>query len=322
MKILSNPIIRKLGYSALSLFLLISLVFILLRMAPGDPVLKFVSPELSPKLAEKARDAFMLDRPVYEQYLTFLKNLASGDLGISYSYRQPVAQVLSEAVPFTAGFSIVSFIFQVIVSAALIFYVSKRMEGKIDKFLHNFSLAVYSIPTIIIAAVLISVFSVKLNLLPSSDFHSFNYGELTLFGKLIDIAAHMILPVLTLSICGTLIFYNYLRENINSVYKAGFVTYLRVNGYSEKEIFRRHILPNSVSPLIAVMGVELGILLGGALITETIFGLPGLGRLTVNAILVRDYPLVTGCALVSGVFVILANLLAEVIRMKIDPRLK
>jgi peptide/nickel transport system permease protein len=322
MKIFHLPIIRKLGYSALSLFLLISLVFILLRMSPGDPALKFVSPELSPKLAEKARDTFMLDRPVYEQYFSFLKNLISGDLGVSYSYRQPVTQVLSEAVPFTAVFSIVSFLFQVIVSAALIFFISKRMGGKIDKFLHNFSLAVYSIPTIIIAAVLISVFAVKLNILPSSDYHSFNYDEFSFFGKLADIAAHMILPLFTLSLGGILIFYNYLRENINSVYEAGFIKYLRANCYSEKEIFRRHILPNSVSPLIAVMGVELGILLGGALITETIFGLPGMGRLTVNAILARDYPLVTGCVLVSGVFVIMANLLAEVIRMKIDPRLK
>lgn len=312
---------RKLVYSALSLLLLVSVVFVLLRLAPGDPAGKFISPELSPQLSEKVKESFMLDRPVYEQYFNFLKNLITGDLGVSYIYRSPVISVIGEFLPFTIIFSVVSLSLQVVISLLLINFMSRKFGSGLDKFLHNFSLTVYSLPTIIIGSALIYIFSVQLNIFPSSGYKSLYFGELGFAEKIFDVVQHMILPVITLSLGGTLIFYNYMRENAGSVMKADFVKYLRAEGCGEREIFRKHVLPNAVGPLVSVLGVELGILLGGALITETIFGLPGIGRLTVNAILARDYPLVTGCALLSGIFVIFANFAADLIKSKIDRRL-
>jgi peptide/nickel transport system permease protein len=117
------------------------------------------------------------------------------------------------------------------------------------------------------------------------------------------------------------VYYKYLRENLEDVYNNTFVLNLRAHGFTEKEITRKHVVPNAINPLISVAGVELGILFGGALVTEVIFGLPGMGRLTVNAILSRDYPLVIGCTFISGVLVILSNLAADLIKFRIDKRL-
>ena len=131
----------------------------------------------------------------------------------------------------------------------------------------------------------------------------------------------MILPLATLSLGGIAVFYKYLRDNLEETYNKSFVLNLRANGVDEKTILLKHIIPNAIGPLIAVAGVELGILFGGALITEVIFALPGMGRLTINAILSRDYPLVIGCTFVSGVLVILSNFAADLLKAKIDKRL-
>jgi peptide/nickel transport system permease protein len=129
------------------------------------------------------------------------------------------------------------------------------------------------------------------------------------------------MPVITLSIGGLAVFYRYLRDSLEETMNKQFVLNLRANGFDEKTILLKHIIPNAAGPLIAVAGVELGILLSGALITEVIFGLPGMGRLAVNAILERDYPLIIGCMLTAGILIILSNLAADIIRTKIDKRL-
>jgi len=130
----------------------------------------------------------------------------------------------------------------------------------------------------------------------------------------------MTLPLITLSIPGIAEFYKYLRDNFEEINNKSFVENLRAHGLRESEIIRKHIIPNSINPLISIAGVELGLLLGGALITEVIFALPGMGRLTVNAIFARDYPLIVGCTFVSGVLVIITNLLADVVKAKLDKR--
>ncbi|PKL81547.1 MAG: hypothetical protein CVV24_14685 [Ignavibacteriae bacterium HGW-Ignavibacteriae-3] len=305
-----------------TIFLLVSLVFILLRLAPGDPVQRFVSPELSSALAEEVRKSFGLDRPVIEQYFIFIRNIFTGDFGISYNFRSPVWTVIMNSLPFTVIFSFISFILQIIISLWMVVIVSKRRAGFIDRILSKLSVAFYAIPTMIIGIVLIYLFAFTFNLLPSSDLQSVNSEDFNIFERFFDYTSHMILPLITLSLPGILVFYNYLRSNIESSYNKNYVLFLKANGTPEKIIFWRHVLPNSLGPLVSVLGAELGILLGGALITETIFSLPGMGRLTVSAILTRDYPLVAGCAFVSGIFVLAANFLADIVKIKFDNRLR
>lgn len=314
-------ILRRFLSSILLLFLLISFIFILLRIAPGDPVQKFISPDLSPELADKIRESFQLNGSIFEQYFLFLGNIVKGDFGISYNYRLPVLTVIWDYLPFTLIFASISFIFELLISYFLALKVAKNFGGRFDKLVSKISFMIYSIPSFVLAIILIFIFSVTLNLFPSSDLTSIYFDDLNFWEKGLDYITHMILPVLTLSLGGVVVFYKYLRDNIESVYGKSFVIKLRADGMSETEILRKHVIPNALGPVISVAGVELGFLLSGALITEVIFGLPGMGRLTVNAIMLRDFPLVVGCAFISGVLMIFSNLIADLIKVKIDKRL-
>ncbi len=314
-------LLRRIFASLLVLFLLITFLFFLLRISPGEPYQKFVSPELSPKLASLVKNSFDLNGPLIDQYKSFVINLCRGNFGISYTYRIPVTEVIARYLPFTIIFSLLSFIIQ-IASAFLLSLLSvKKINGKLDKTISKAGLVVYALPSFVIGVSLVYIFSGLLNLFPSSGLSSFDSDSFSLVQKLADYSNHMVLPLITLSLGGIAVFYKYLRDNLIDVYNKPFVENLRMHGFSEKEITRKHVIPNAVSPLIAVAGVELGLLFGGALITEVIFALPGMGRLTVNAILSRDYPLVTGCTFVAGLLVIITNLIADLIKAKLDKRL-
>ena len=307
--------------SIVVLLLMLSFLFVLLRYSPGDPTQKFVSAKLSPNLVLKVKESFGLDKPVLTQYKNFLVNLSTGDLGISYTYREPVVSVISKYLPFTIIFSLLSFLIQITLGYYLALYSIKRKGSWIDKLIQKISLSVYAIPSFVIGVLLIYVFSWKINLFPSSGLTSFNYQSASFFERLGDYSIHMILPLITLSLGGITVFYKYLRDNLDETFNSHFVMNLRSYGISEKELIKKHVIPNSIGPMISVAGIELGILLSGALITEVIFGLPGMGRLAIAAILSRDYPLIIGCTFISGVLIILSNLLADFIRAKLDKRI-
>lgn len=314
-------ILKRILSSLVVLFLLITFLFFMLRISPGEPSLKFVSPELSPQLASIVKDSFGLNGSLINQYKNFLFNLLKGDFGISYIYRLPVVNVISEYLPFTILFSLSSFIIQITCAFVLSYFSIKRLRGKLDRTLSQLSLIVYALPSFVIGVFLIFIFSSWLNILPSSGLSSFDSSGFSFTERFTDYTFHMILPLLTLSIPGIAEYYKYLRDNLEEVSGKPFVENLRANGFSESAITRRHIIPNAVSPLISVAGVQLGILFGGALITEVIFALPGMGRLTVNAIFSRDYPLIVGCTFISGVLIILTNLFADIFKAMLDKRL-
>ena len=312
---------KRLFSSLLTLFLLISLLFILIRLSPGDPTKKFVSAQLSPELSQKISEKFMLNEPVVEQYFAFLSNVIKGDLGISYNYRQPVLEVVWEYFSFTFVFSISSIFIQILFSFSLALFVSRRNNKLLNKGISNLSLFVYSIPSFVLGVFLIYLFSVVLNVFPISGLKSLDHDQFSFIGKILDQFWHLILPLITLSAAGSAMFYKYIKEGMDEVLHQAYVINLTASGLREKEILKKHVIPNAVSPLISVAGIELGVLLGGALITEVIFSLPGMGRLTVDSIFSRDYPLIIGCVLTSGIVMILANFLADIIKIKFDKRL-
>ena len=313
-------LIKRVISSIVILFLLITFLFVLLRISPGDPSLKYASPELSPRLASLVKDSFGLNRSLPAQYEQFLVNLFTGNLGISYTYRIPVLQVIGYYLPFTLVFSLSSFVIQIIFAFLLAFTAYKNLRKRTDKYLSGLSLVTYSIPSFVIGVSLIFIFSEWMGIFPSSGLISYSNSELSLAGRFWDYSYHMFLPLMTLSIPGIAEYFKYLRDNLEETSNKAFIENLRAHGFGEAEIIWRHIIPNAVNPLISVAGVELGLLLGGALITEVIFALPGMGRLTVNAIFARDYPLIVGCTFVSGIMVIVANLLADIVKAKLDKR--
>ncbi len=313
-------LVKRFVSSIVILFLLITFLFVLLRISPGDPSLKYASPELSPRLASLVKDSFGLNRSLPAQYGQFLTNLFTGNLGISYTYRIPVISVIGYYLPFTLIFSLSSFVIQIVFAFLLAFAAYRNLRKRTDKYLSRLSLVTYSIPSFVIGVSLIFIFSEWLGIFPSSGLISYGNSELTFAGRLWEYAGHMVLPLMTLSIPGIAEYFKYLRDNLEDTSSKPFIENLRAQGFAEREIIWKHIIPNAVNPLISVAGVELGLLLGGALITEVIFALPGMGRLTVNAIFARDYPLIVGCTFVSGIAVILANLLSDLLKAKLDKR--
>ena len=319
--VIIKTLIKRFLSSLLTLFLLVSFLFIIIRLSPGDPTDKYVSAKLGNELSERIAEKFSLNEPVIDQYFSFIKNALNGDMGVSYNYRLPVFQVIWEYFSFTLVFATISFILQIILSIALALWVIKKQNRRLENFISNTALLVYSIPAFVLGVALIYLFSVNLNLFPISGLKSLDYDNFSFFSKVLDKVYHLVLPMITLTAAGIALFYKYIKESMDEVLHQVFVTNLRASGVDEKSILRRHIIPNALRPLISVAGIELGILLGGALITEVIFSLPGMGRLTIQSVLSRDYPLVIACVFTAGVVMILANFLADIVKLKIDKRL-
>lgn len=313
-------ILRRIVSSIIVLLLLVTFIFVLVRLAPGNPEQKFISPQLSPQLVENITRSFGLDQPILFQYYSFVVNIFSGNFGVSYNYRQPVFLVIKDYFLFTLFFASISFLIQLMLGHIIAKY-SFSKEGKLfDRLISKVSIVLFSTPTFVIGLILVYFFSVKLDLLPTSGIKATYHENFSTLEKLLDYLSHLILPVITLSLAGIALFYKYLRDNFNSVKNSSFILNLRANGVNEKEIFRKHILPNAIQPLISIAGIEFGILLGGTLLTEVIFSLPGMGRLTVTAILNRDFPVVVACSFVAGLMMILSNLAADLIKIKLDKR--
>ena len=319
--VIIKTLIKRFLSSLLTLFLLVSFLFIIIRLSPGDPTDKYVSAKLGNELSERIAEKFSLNEPVIDQYFSFIKNALNGDMGVSYNYRLPVFQVIWEYFSFTLVFASISFILQIILSIALARWVIKKQNRRLENFISNTALLVYSIPAFVLGVALIYLFSVNLNLFPISGLKSLDYDNFSFFSKVLDKVYHLVLPMITLTAAGIALFYKYIKESMDEVLHQVFVTNLRASGVDEKSILKRHIIPNALRPLISVAGIELGILLGGALITEVIFSLPGMGRLTIQSVLSRDYPLVIACVFTAGVVMILANFLADIVKLKIDKRL-
>ena len=315
-----KALLKRIGSSVIVLFLLVTFIFLLIRLSPGDPSQKFLSPELNQQLAEKVTKSFGLDEPIYKQYYHFIINSFTGDFGISYNYRQPVFSVLKDYFLFTLLFSIISFLLQLSTAYWLAKYAFNNRGKLIDKLLSKVSIITFSLPSFVVGLILVYIFSVYLDLLPTSGIKSINFDDLSFVGKINDYFLHLILPMITISFAGIAVFYKYLRDNLSTVENSPFITNLKANGFSEKIIFKKHIMPNAIQPLISIAGIEFGILLGGALLTEVIFALPGMGRLTINAILNRDFPLIIACSFIAGLMMIISNLVADLIKIKMDKR--
>jgi len=320
-KDLLKALVKRVASSVLTLILLISFLFVLVRLSPGNPTQKFLSADFSPELAQRVTSSFKLDQPIAEQYFNFIVNAVTGDFGISYNYRLPVFTVVWQFLSFTLFFSFLSFFIQLFLSYGLALKAIKKTNGRLDKFLSGSSLVIYATPSFVLGVFLIFIFSAKLDLFPSAGLKSLDFDSFSLPGQIWDYFIHLILPMITLSFAGIAMFYKYLRDNLEEVYRQNFVLNLRASGFKEKTILKKHILPNAARPLISVAGIELGILLGGTLITEVIFGLPGMGRLMMDSIFSRDYPLVVGCAFTAGLLMIITNFIADLLKMKIDKRM-
>lgn len=299
-----------------------TLVFLLAHVLPGDPTTVYLSPRVPPSVAERLRAEFGLDKPLLIQYGHWLSGLARGELGFSYTHQREVLQVIGDALPYTVVLALAAILIEIVAGTFLALVASRFVHSVLDKLILRGGLLLYVTPHFWLAILLLSVFSFGLDLFPSSQVHSLGAEKFSMPAYGLDFLHHLFLPALVIGLPGAAGIARYLRSNLLTVLKEDYITAAKSMGVSGKRIYLSYALPNAFLPVLTIVGLELGTLLAGALVTETIFAWPGMGRLAVSAMFARDYPLLLGCTMVAGFAVIFANLAADVAYTMLDPRIR
>ncbi len=284
--------------------------FVLVRSLPGDPVRVLLGPRARPEMIAATRHQFGLDEPLPVQYLFFLKNLLAGDLGRSIMYRAPVFEVIAERLAPT--FLLIAYALVLSILLATTFAtLAARNEGRFaDHLVRGFCTAGLGLPGFWLGILLIMLLSVRLGWFPVSG-----YGE-TWLGHL----HHLFLPALTVAIALAPVLTRNLRATLIEQMGADHAQAARSRGLTEGEVFRRHVVPNALLPTVNLLGVNLGWLIGGTVVIESVFSIPGLGQLMVASIFTRDYMLVQGITLVFALTIVAVNLTVDVLTVALDPR--
>ncbi|HTN72240.1 MAG TPA: nickel ABC transporter permease [Methylomirabilota bacterium] len=284
----------------------LTLVFFLIHLIPGDPVEVMLGETASAADKEELRQSLGLNQPLVAQYRSFLTGLMSGDLGRSLSEQTGVADLIRARMPATLELTICAMLVAILLSFTLAMLAARNKGSWIDRLALLFSLLGLSLPNFWLGPLLMIIFSIQLGWLPVSG-----RGGLD----------HLFLPSLTLGLAMAAILTRILRISLLRVIREDYVQTARAKGLSEKQVWLKHALRNALLSVITILSLQFGSLLAGAVITETIFSWPGIGRLTVQAIQMRDYPLVQGCVLVIATSYLLVNFLTDIFYHLVDPRI-
>lgn len=301
-----------------------TLTFVIVRLAPGDPMDMYLESrferEMDPEVVEALRERFGLNDPVHVQYVKWLGQVATGDLGISFRHRRPVAELMWERVPFTLQLTLLALLVDALVGIALGIFAAIKQYSLWDRVVTLGSLIVYSIPGFWLALMLVLVFSVELGWLPTSQTRSLDYELLSSWGKVGDRVLHLILPVFVLGVASAAGTARYMRNRLLEVLSEEYILAARARGLREKAVILRHALRNALIPIITIYGMALPFVLGGSVLIENVFAWPGMGTLAVDAVGGRDYPVILATTMLSAVLVVIGNLLADVGYAVVDPR--
>ncbi|MBN1294113.1 MAG: ABC transporter permease [Candidatus Latescibacteria bacterium] len=287
-----------------------TIVFALMFIVPGDPARLLMGQHGDEQTIATIRKELGLDEPVYIQYAKFIGRLARGDLGMSYRQKRPVAQIIRERFPATAKLAVVSMFIAVIIGVAAGILAASFRNTVLDWLVMVFSLSGISMPVFWLGMMLILVFASGLGWLPVGG-----------YGRSGDIR-HIALPALSLAAISVGYIARMMRSSMLEVIGKDYIRTARAKGLSRKAVILRHALKNAFIPVITIIGINFASLLGGAVATETVFAWPGLGRATVDAIRVRDLPVVEGCVMFLAFIFVIANLLVDLSYAWLDPRIR
>ncbi len=305
-------------------FIVTTVTFVLIHAAPGDPFSgQSDSSRLSPAVRAQWRHEFALDRPLPVQYARYLWNVARGDFGISFARNEPVATALARALPNTLLLMATALTLSFAAGMGIGVVQAVRHGRFTDRLLRAGSLAFYSMPDFWLALMMMLLFADRLRLLPATGAVDVaTHALLSPAGRLADRLLHLVLPALTLTLLSAAGIARYQRSAMLDAATEEFVRTARAKGLTERRIWLRHILRNALVPVISVFGLAFPALLGGTVLIERVFAWPGMGRLTVEAIGARDYPVVLASVIVGSAMVVVGNLLADVLHAAADPRLR
>ncbi len=314
-------LLRRSLQALLLILIVLTITFFLLHLAPGDPLDKYYHPDISPETVEMIREQLGLDKPVVVQYFKWMGSFVRGDFGMSLRYDRPVRSLLADAIPNTLRLTVAALLLHVVIGVFLGIFSAVKRYTIFDRLNTVGALFIYSIPSFWLALMLILLFSLKLGLLPSSHMQSLDAMELGGFALFADSLRHLVLPAVVLGVASAASMARYMRGSMLDVLREDYIRTARAKGLSERSVMLKHALKNAALPIVTIIGLSLPFLLGGAVVVEKIFSWPGMGRLAVDAIYARDYPVVLACNFVVATMVILGNLLADVAYALIDPRI-
>jgi len=288
-------------------FGVVTIVFLLIHLIPGDPVEIMLGESAVAAQKEELRRDLKLDRPIAAQYAEFLGGLVTGDLGVSFRSREPVLREILSRFPATLLLAAASLLVAVFIAVPLGILSAMRRHSWLDHFSSFLAMLGLSMPNFWLGPLLILVFSIHLGLFPVGG-----YGT----------ARHLVLPALTMGTGMAAILMRMLRSSLLEEIRQEYVRAASAKGLSRRAAVLRHALRNSSIPVLTVLGLQFGALLAGSVITETIFSWPGIGRLTIQAIDARDYPLVQGCVLFIALCTVAVNLATDLLYSRLDPRIR
>lgn len=299
--------------------------FFIMHLAPGKPT--DLQTQMNPKASAEMKDRLMklydLDKPLPVQYGLWLKKLMRGDLGTSFSSdHRPVADKILERLPITISINLLSLLLIIAISIPIGVLSAVRQDSLFDKVTTVVVFIGFAMPTFWLALLLMIFFGIHLGWLPISGLRSLNYEYLSAWGQLMDLARHLILPVLISAFGGLAGLSRYMRANMLEVIRQDYILTARAKGLSERQVIFKHALRNALLPVITILGLSIPGLIGGSVIFETIFAIPGMGQLFYMSVMARDYPTVMGILLIGAVLTLLGNLIADVSYAVADPRIR
>jgi peptide/nickel transport system permease protein len=306
---------RRLAATVPVLLFVAVFVFAMLRLTPGDPAAVLAGDNATPQQIEDIRAQLGLDEPVWTQFAIYAARLLQGDLGVSYFFNRPVADLVAQRIEPTLSLALVTILVTVVVAVPLGTLAAYRHGGWLDRLVMGFSVAGFSIPVFVLGYLLIWIFAVELRWLPVQGFTSISQG-------LWPFIERMILPASALSVIYVALIARIARASVLEVLGEDYVRTARAKGLAELAVVVRHALRNAAVPIVTVVGVGIALLIGGVVVTESVFNIPGLGRLTVDAVLARDYPTIQAVILLFSFLYVLINLLIDLTYLVLDPRIR
>jgi len=299
--------------------------FFVMHLAPGSPtdLQTEMNPKASAEMKERLRTMYELDKPIHVQYASWLTKISQGDLGTSFSTdHRPVADKIMERLPVTILINLLSLFIIIAVAIPLGVLSAVHKDSWFDKATTVFVFIGFAVPTFWLALLLMIYFGSHLNWLPISGLRSLNYEYLSATDRLMDVVKHLVLPVFVSAFGGLAGLSRYMRANMLEVIQQDYMMTARAKGLSERDVIYKHALRNALLPAITILGLSIPGLIGGSVIFETIFAIPGMGQLFYMSVMARDYPTIMGILLIGAILTLAGNLIADVSYAVADPRIR
>jgi peptide/nickel transport system permease protein len=301
------------------LFTVAVIVFLILRLTPGDPAAVIAGNNATNEDIDRIREQLGLTKPLLTQFGIWLSGVVQGDLGYSFYLGKPVTELIAQRIEPTLSLAVGTMLISVLVAVPLGTLAAWRMGGWLDRMLSGFAVAGFSVPVFVIGYVLIYIFAIELQWLPVQ-------GYRRLFGPssqgLGAWAYQLVLPWVSLATIYVALIARVTRASVSEALTEDYIRTARAKGVSEQAVLLRHALANAAVPIVTVIGIGIALLIGGVVVTETVYAIPGLGSLTVDAVLNRDFPVIQGVVLFFSVLYVLINLLVDLSYLWLDPRIR